>query len=117
MRFIAKPIQSKDVLDALLQQLKSYTGFARRNVLIVQSDPERLKRIEECIDGAEDLRITSVADGGIALQAVREQALDCLVVDPSLPGLDPVALVDEIQRRSPDFAVTSTNRPRSLRKT
>ena len=51
------------------------------------------------------LRITSVSDGSIALQAVREQMLDCLVVDPATPGLDPVELVEEIQRKSPDCAL------------
>jgi signal transduction histidine kinase/DNA-binding response OmpR family regulator/HAMP domain-containing protein len=105
LRFIAKPIQSKDVLEAMLQHLKSYTSFTRRNVLVVQNDPERLRLIEQYIDGAEDVRITSVNAGDIALQAVREQALDCLVVDPSAPGLDPAALIDEVERKSAEFSV------------
>jgi HAMP domain-containing protein/signal transduction histidine kinase/DNA-binding response OmpR family regulator len=105
LRFIAKPIQSKDVLEGMLQHLKNYTSFTRRNVLVVQNDPERLKLIEQYIDGAEDVRITSVNAGDIALQAVREQALDCLVVDPCAPGLDPAALIDEVERKSAEFSV------------
>jgi CheY-like chemotaxis protein len=89
----------------LLQHLKSYTSFTRRNVLVVQNDPERLKLIEQYIDGAEDERITSVTAGEIALQAVRDQQLDCLVVDPAAPGLDPAALVEEVERKSAECAV------------
>jgi HAMP domain-containing protein/signal transduction histidine kinase/DNA-binding response OmpR family regulator len=104
LRFIAKPIQSKDVLDGLLQYLKDYTGFTRRNVLVLQSDKSRLKDIEQYIDGAEDLRITSVTEGDIVLQTVREQALDCVIVDPTVTGLNPADLIDEMQRKS-DIAV------------
>ena len=105
LHFIAKPIQSKGVLDGLLLQLKNYTSFARRNVLVIQSDPERLKRIAEFIDGAEDVRITSVATGDIALQTVREQALDCIVVDPRAEGVNPTDLIEEVQRKSSEFTV------------
>jgi len=103
LRFIGKPIQSKDVLDGLLEHLKSYTSVPARNVLVVEHDPDRLRAIRETIDGAEDVRIASAADGEIALRMVREQRPDCIVLNPGMPGLDPAPLVDEVQ--SPDRAV------------
>jgi len=105
LSFIPKPIQSKDVLDGLLEHLKSYTSHPVRNVLVVQQDPANLKLIEQCIDSAEDIRITRVEDADIAIQAVREQPLDCIILDPAVPGLNPAALYDEVQSRSSDFAV------------
>ena len=97
LRFIGKPIQSKDVLDGLLEHLKSYTSVPARNVLVVEHDPDRLQAIRETIDGAEDVRIASAADGEIALRMVREQRPDCIVLNPGMPGLDPAPLVDEVQ--------------------
>jgi CheY-like chemotaxis protein len=103
LRFINKPIQSKDVLDDLLEHLKSYTSAAARKVLVVEHEVDRLQAIREIIDGAEDVRISSAADGDIALQMMREQHPDCIVLNPRMPGLDPMPLVDEAQ--SPTCAV------------
>ncbi len=103
LRFIGKPIQSKDVLDDLLEHLKDYTSEPARNVLLVEHDPDRLQAIREYFDGAEDVRIASAPDGEIALRMVREQRPDCIVLNPGMPGLDPAPLVDEAQ--SADCAV------------
>jgi HAMP domain-containing protein/signal transduction histidine kinase/DNA-binding response OmpR family regulator len=103
LRFVAKPIQSKDVLDGLLEYLKNYTSLPARNVLVVEHDPQRLQGIREYMDGAEDVRIASATDGEIALRMMREQRPDCIVLNPGMPGLDPAPLVEEAL--SPDFAV------------
>ena len=100
LRFIAKPIQSKAVLDDLLEHLKSYTSLAARNVLVVDHDPARLEVIREFMDGAEDVVIASAADGPSALQMVRERRPDCIVLNPAMPGLDAGLLVDEAQLQS-----------------
>ena len=103
LRFVAKPIQSKGVLDDLLDHLNTYTRTAARNVLVVEHDEERLKGIMDSIDGAEDLRITNATDGEGALRMMRERRPDCIVLNPGMPGLDPTRLVEESQ--SPDLAV------------
>jgi len=100
LRFIAKPIQSKAVLDDLLEHLKTYTSLPARNVLVVDHDPARMRVIREYIDGAEDVLIANAADGDIALQMVREQRPDCIVLNPAVPGLDPGLLIDEAQSHS-----------------
>jgi len=53
LRFVAKPIQSKNVLDELLDYLNSYTRTPARNVLVVEHDKARLQGIMDFIDGAK----------------------------------------------------------------
>ena len=102
LRFIPKPIQSKNVLDEMLEYLMSYTENTLRNVLVVEQDAARSKLLEQFIDGTDDLRITSAVDGPSAIQIVRERPVDCIVLDPNLPGMNAAALLDEVQNKRPD---------------
>src|SRR4029077_15344523 len=51
------------------------------------------------IDGAEDVRIASAPAGDIALQMVRDQRPDCIVLNPAMPGLNPATMIDEVQKQ------------------
>ncbi len=103
LAFVPKPIQSKDVLDALLEYLKAYAANTVKDVLLVQKDTAAANIITEYIDAA-DVHITRVTDGKAAVQAAREHRHDCIIVDPTVPGLNPMALVEEAQNKS-EFSI------------
>jgi signal transduction histidine kinase/DNA-binding response OmpR family regulator/HAMP domain-containing protein len=103
--FVPKPIRSKDVLDALLEHVKSYTAPRRRDVLVVQPDPVKRRAIEDCISGADDIRVTMVDNGETAFATMPEQVPDCIVLDASTRNLNPAAFIEEIQNRSTGFSI------------
>ena len=80
--FVAKPIQSKDVLDSLLASLKE---FAQR--------PEKRcwwrRRIPRCESevvaylNADDVRIMTVGDRSAAADLVEREGIDCWCSTPS----------------------------------
>jgi HAMP domain-containing protein/signal transduction histidine kinase/DNA-binding response OmpR family regulator len=80
LAFLAKPIPSRDRLDALLDHLAAFLSQPRKNLVVVEPDADRRSRIVDCID-AQDVQVTTVTDGAAALQMLRDkQPIDCLVL-------------------------------------
>jgi CheY-like chemotaxis protein len=96
LAFVAKPIKTKEVVDGLLDRLKDFVGRSVKSLLLLESDKARCDRIFETLGGS-DTQVTSVADVPAALQMLRERRIDCIVVNPRLPGLAP-ALAGELER-------------------
>ena len=83
--FLAKPVQSKDALDAFLARLSDYISRRVKSLLVVEPNEERRDRIVQYLK-ADDIRITSVPDGASALQMLQERLVDCVIVDPEASG-------------------------------
>jgi CheY-like chemotaxis protein len=86
LAFLAKPIQSRDVLDGLLHHVGEFIGRAMKSLLVVESDVVRRNRILDCID-AEDVQVTAVTDAAAALQMLRERRTDCVIAGAEVPDL------------------------------
>jgi HAMP domain-containing protein/signal transduction histidine kinase/DNA-binding response OmpR family regulator len=86
LAFVAKPIQNRDILDRLLDQLGSLLGRAMKSLLVVEADPAHCNRIRESVD-AEDIQVTSVANGPAAVQMLHERWIDCVIVGSQAPKL------------------------------
>ena len=86
LAFIAKPIQSKDLLDKLLDFLGDFIGRGKRQLLLIESDESRRKEIIECV-GAEDVEIAVAADAVAAHAILDQQRFDCLVLGADAQGL------------------------------
>src|SRR5262249_49526431 len=71
LAFVAKPIQTRALLDRLLDELKAFVDRPVRGLLVVEPDARRRERILEALpDGDFDVRVA--ADGPAALRAVRD---------------------------------------------
>jgi signal transduction histidine kinase/DNA-binding response OmpR family regulator/HAMP domain-containing protein len=97
LAFVAKPLQTRQMVDELMDRLQEFVARERKSLLIAEADPARRRQIVECIDGS-DLEVVAAADGPAALRALRERPIDCLVLSPDLPGLAPADLADELAR-------------------
>jgi signal transduction histidine kinase/DNA-binding response OmpR family regulator/HAMP domain-containing protein len=86
LAFVAKPIQSKDLLDGLFEMLTDFIGRPMKSLLIIDPDEARCSRIMASID-AEDVQVTQCADAVVARQMVKERRIDCAIVDPHIAGL------------------------------
>jgi HAMP domain-containing protein/signal transduction histidine kinase/CheY-like chemotaxis protein len=78
LSFLAKPIQSRDLLDGLLNRIADFTGRETRSLLVVEPDAARRERILTCVDG-EEVKVTAVADAAAAGELLRARRTDCVV--------------------------------------
>ncbi len=104
--FLAKPIQSKTVLDALLERINGYLGKASKKVLVIENDGSHIR---ETMDGVAGIEVTTIVSGpgtrpaGAAggrsadastrdvaaemARAIADEAFDCVVMDGGRPGM------------------------------
>jgi HAMP domain-containing protein/signal transduction histidine kinase/CheY-like chemotaxis protein len=84
--FLAKPIQSRDLLDSTLDHLCNFIARRKRNVLVVEPAADQQQHIQEVLK-AEDVEVTTVADTPAALGHLNDRLPDCLVVSPMVTTL------------------------------
>ena len=105
LNFVAKPIQSKQVLDTMLKNLKAYTSRSVKTVLLLEHDQPKAKTIRQYIDGADDVKVTTVKDGMSAAKILQDRSVDCIVLNPHMPGVNPVDLIKQAHEHSPEQSV------------
>jgi len=99
--FVTKPT-SKEALEAALTRIKDYAMPRRKRLLIVEDNPAEQMSIEELL-GYDDLDVSVAGTGQEALQAIREQQIDCVVLDLRLPDMSGFDVLDELGK-SPEFS-------------
>jgi CheY-like chemotaxis protein len=77
--FIAKPIPSKALLDAGLQDLLASIRRPAKRVIVVEAEPGSLAAISQAIAG-EDLIVSAQAPATL-LETMAAQGADCMIVD------------------------------------
>ncbi len=90
--FLAKPIQSREMLDGLLDHVMRFIQRTPKNVLAVTADDARRDWLVEYL-GADDVRVTVSPGYEAAVAMIEGKAVDCLVVDANLPPPDGDALM------------------------
>ena len=83
--FVTKPTTSEG-LEAALARIKEYSAPRRKRLLVVEDNPAEQLSIRELV-GYDDIDVTVVATGAGAIEAVKEQAFDCVVLDLRLPDI------------------------------
>jgi HAMP domain-containing protein/CheY-like chemotaxis protein/signal transduction histidine kinase len=94
--FMNKPATTEG-LEAALQRIKDFAAPRIRELLVVEDDPSEQMSIAELI-GFDDVKITAVDSGAGALDALRDKAFDCVVLDLRLPDVSGFELLEEIQQ-------------------
>ncbi|MDQ8020425.1 MAG: HAMP domain-containing protein, partial [Moraxellaceae bacterium] len=93
--FITKPLQSRDVVDAAVAQLKEFCTRDTRQLLLVS--PDTALRNELAGRFPDDNVVLHVApDAASARQALGSQSIDCLVVDQRVGGMGPQDVLDAL---------------------
>jgi len=98
--FIAKPIQNKQVLTNMLDDMKGFLNGRRKRILVVEEGTFALKKIENCIDGIPDLDILAAPDWEGARSALNGSAYDCIVLGTRAADAMPAAISDQIGQSS-----------------
>jgi HAMP domain-containing protein/CheY-like chemotaxis protein/signal transduction histidine kinase len=99
--FVTKPT-SKDALEAALTRIKEYATPRRKRLLIVEDNPAEQMSIQELL-GYDDIDVCTAGTGEEALNAIREQQIDCVVLDLRLPDMSGFDVLDQLGK-SPEFS-------------
>jgi CheY-like chemotaxis protein len=83
--FITKPT-SPEGLEAAMSRIKDYATSRRRRLLVVEDDAAEQLSIRALLEH-DDIEIETVQTGEEALNALRENPFDCVVLDLRLPDM------------------------------
>jgi CheY-like chemotaxis protein/signal transduction histidine kinase/HAMP domain-containing protein len=83
--FVTKPT-SPEGLESALSRIKEYSAPRRKRLLVVEDNPAEQLSIQELL-GYDDIDVTVVSSGEDAIQAVKLQPFDCVVLDLRLPDI------------------------------
>jgi HAMP domain-containing protein/signal transduction histidine kinase/CheY-like chemotaxis protein len=96
MGALVKPLKTRESLDEAFNRLKDYMEPRTRRVLFAQAESENRHQLADLI-GGDDVTIACVSTGDDVLNALKEGAVDLLVLDPDLPNARGFDLIDDIQ--------------------
>jgi HAMP domain-containing protein/CheY-like chemotaxis protein/signal transduction histidine kinase len=83
--FVTKPTTREGISDAL-SKIKEFSQPRRRRLLVVEDNKAEQLGIHELL-GHDDIEIVNAATGQEALEVLRRQPCDCVVLDLRLPDM------------------------------
>ncbi len=83
--FVTKPT-TPEGLETALDRIKEYSSPRRKRLLVVEDNPAEQFSIKELL-GYDDIDVTVVSTGEEAVEAVRQESYDCVVLDLRLPDI------------------------------
>jgi HAMP domain-containing protein/CheY-like chemotaxis protein/signal transduction histidine kinase len=93
--FVTKPATTEGVQEAL-RRMREYTKPRRRRLLVVEDNAAEQLSIGELL-GHDDIEIATVGTGAAALQFLREQPCDCVVLDLRLPDMSGIEVLGHLR--------------------
>jgi HAMP domain-containing protein/signal transduction histidine kinase/DNA-binding response OmpR family regulator len=93
--FVTKP-STMDDLEAALGRIKDYVQPGRRRLLVIEDNPAEQLSISELL-GHADIDVVTVGTGAEALKTLREQQVDCAVLDLRLPDMSGFDLLEVLR--------------------
>jgi HAMP domain-containing protein/signal transduction histidine kinase/DNA-binding response OmpR family regulator len=93
--FLNKPLTTNE-LEGAFDRLKTFAAPRVRSLLVIEDDPgERLAVVE--LLAHDDVKIGTAGTGREALEMLRAQPYDCVVLDLKLPDMSGFDVLTEIQ--------------------
>jgi CheY-like chemotaxis protein len=94
MGFLTKPTRQKD-LDGAFQKIEEFIARKIKSLLLVEDDAALRKSVRKLLEGS-DVAISEVAHGQAALDQLRAQHFDCMILDLSLPDMSGFELLNRL---------------------
>ncbi|MBD2355797.1 response regulator [Tolypothrix sp. FACHB-123] len=98
--YLQKPV-SQEQLTGALTDIKAFIERKVKNLLVIEDDPVQARSIMELI-GNGDVHSTAVNTAAEALETLRSQQIDCIVLDLGLPDMSGLELIEQI-KQTPDL--------------
>jgi HAMP domain-containing protein/CheY-like chemotaxis protein/GAF domain-containing protein len=96
--FVTKPTTTEGV-EAALSRIKEYTKPRRKRLLVVEDNAAEQMSITELL-GHDDIEIVTSSTGAEALETLRENPCDCVVLDLKLPDMSGFEVLEHIRADS-----------------
>ncbi|HEX2780985.1 MAG TPA: response regulator, partial [Gemmatimonadaceae bacterium] len=93
--YLEKPV-SKETLDDAFSRLLKFIDERVKRLLVVEDDANQRQAIVELI-AAEDVEITAVASAREAIETLRGQKFDCMVIDLGLADMSGFELLETVK--------------------
>jgi CheY-like chemotaxis protein len=82
-------------VEAALRRIKEYSAPRRKRLLVVEDNPAEQMSISELL-GHDDVEIETAGTGRGALDTLRRQPADCVVLDLRLPDMTGFEVLEEL---------------------
>jgi CheY-like chemotaxis protein len=96
--FVTKPT-TKEGIDEALGRIKDYANRRRKRLLVVEDNPAEQMSIAELL-GHDDIEIAAAGSGGEALDILRREPFDCVVLDLRLPDMTGFEVLQELKEET-----------------
>jgi HAMP domain-containing protein/CheY-like chemotaxis protein/signal transduction histidine kinase len=93
--FVQKPASTAGLEEAFAR-IKGYASPRRKRLLIVEDDEVERNSVAELLSH-EDIEIASASTGGEALERLRHDQVDCVVLDLKLPDMSGFDVLETIR--------------------
>jgi len=93
--FVTKPTTTEG-LDHALGRIKEYALPRKKRLLVIEDNPAEQLSIRELL-GYDDIDVVAAATGNEALEAVRRESFDCVVLDLRLPDMSGFDLLERFR--------------------
>ncbi|HEX8848305.1 MAG TPA: response regulator, partial [Gemmatimonadaceae bacterium] len=93
--YLEKPV-SKETLDDAFSRMVQFIDERVKRLLVVEDDANQRQAIVELI-AADDVEITAVASAGEAIETLRNQKFDCMVIDLGLADMSGFELLETVK--------------------
>ena len=93
--FHLKPLKTA-ALNSLFADIVQYNERKKKNLLVIEDNELDSSQIAKILDNGDLVNIEIVASGLKALELIRENEYDCIIVDYMLPDIGGLELVTEI---------------------
>jgi CheY-like chemotaxis protein len=93
--FMTKPTTTEGLEEAL-NRIKAFAKPRRKRLLIVEDNPAEQLGVTELL-GHDDIDIDSVSSGGAALESLRTNPADCVVLDLRLPDISGFEVLERLR--------------------
>jgi HAMP domain-containing protein/CheY-like chemotaxis protein/signal transduction histidine kinase len=92
--FVTKPSTAED-LESAFGRIQAYVNRRHRRLLVIEDNPAEQLSISELL-GHDDIDIVTAGTGAQALEVLRQEQIDCAVLDlrlPDMSGFDLLKLI------------------------
>jgi len=93
--FVTKPASTEGLSEALAR-IKEYTKPRRKRLLVVEDNPAERMSITELL-GHDDVDIVAAGTGAEALDILRREPCDCVVLDLRLPDMSGFDVLEQLR--------------------
>ncbi|HZK76761.1 MAG TPA: response regulator, partial [Candidatus Kapabacteria bacterium] len=94
---------SPEAVKKSLDDMRRFAEQPKKRLLVVEDNENERKTIAEFIDGEDDIELSSVGSGKEALEKIKAEHYDCLVIDLGLPDINGFELIEQV-RKDPNNA-------------